>query len=214
MIVLTDIVLITAIVQRGTADQVVQAAQEAGARGRRFFTPMAPACARARMGLLGLTINAEGRHCCASAEQGAIPFSSAFSSAAKMDTPGMGILWMTPLEDGDLRAARNCRLRSATLDSRNAGQVRGGVDCAGAYWPWHPRKLLTAIIRPGKGRRLLEQFAAARRGAVDVASPRGAPAALVTAGGISPEQDVADRAWSRRIMPMPCSAGLHALLLA
>ena len=37
MIVLTDVVLITAIVQRGTADRVVQAAQEAGAQGATIF---------------------------------------------------------------------------------------------------------------------------------------------------------------------------------
>ncbi len=99
MIVLTDVVLITAIVQRGTADQVVQAAQEAGAQGATVFHAHGTGVRQKRMGLLGLTINAEKEvvYIVAPAEQGDTIFERIFV-CAKMDTPGMGILWMTPLE--------------------------------------------------------------------------------------------------------------------
>ena len=59
MIVLTDVVLITAIVQRGTADRVVQAAQEAGAQGATIFHAHGTGVRQKRLGILGLTINAE-----------------------------------------------------------------------------------------------------------------------------------------------------------
>lgn len=99
MIVLVDVVLITAIVQRGTADLVVQAAQEAGAQGATIFHAQGTGVRQKRMGLLGLTINAEKEviYIVVPADQADQIFERIFV-CAKMDTPGMGILWMTPLE--------------------------------------------------------------------------------------------------------------------
>lgn len=98
MIVLTDVVLITAIVQRGTADRVVQAAQEAGAQGATIFHARGTGVRQKRLGVLGLTINAEKEviYIVVPADQADLIFERIFV-CAKMDTPGMGILWMTPL---------------------------------------------------------------------------------------------------------------------
>jgi len=98
MIVLTDAVLITAIVQRGMADLVVQTAQEAGAQGATIFHAHGTGVRQKRMGLLGLTINAEKEviYIVAPANQADIIFERIFV-CAKMDTPGMGILWVSPI---------------------------------------------------------------------------------------------------------------------
>ena len=53
MIVLTDAVLITAIVQRGMADLVVQTAQEAGAQGATIFHAHGTGVRQKRLGNLG-----------------------------------------------------------------------------------------------------------------------------------------------------------------
>lgn len=52
-----------------------------------------------RLGLLGLTVNADKEviYIVVPADQADAVFERIFVSA-KMDTPGMGILWMTPLE--------------------------------------------------------------------------------------------------------------------
>ena len=99
MIVLTDVVLITAIVQRGTADRVVQAAQEAGAQGATIFHAHGTGVRQKRLGILGLTINAEKEvlYIVTPSDQADAIFERIFV-CAKMDTPGMGILWMTQLE--------------------------------------------------------------------------------------------------------------------
>lgn len=98
MIVLTDAVLITAIVQRGMADLVVQTAQEAGAQGATIFHAHGTGVRQKRMGILGLTINAEKEviYIVAPADHADLIFERIFV-CAKMDTPGMGILWMTPI---------------------------------------------------------------------------------------------------------------------
>jgi nitrogen regulatory protein PII len=99
MIVLTDAVLITAIVQRGLADMVVQVAQDAGAQGATIFHAHGTGVRQKRMGLLGLTINAEKEvvYVVVPADQADTIFERIFV-AAKIETPGMGILWMTALE--------------------------------------------------------------------------------------------------------------------
>jgi nitrogen regulatory protein PII len=99
LIVLTDAVLITAIVQRGIADKVVQVAQEAGAQGATIFHAQGTGVRQKRMGILGLTINTEKEvvYIVVPADHADSIFERIFVSA-KIDTPGMGILWMTPLE--------------------------------------------------------------------------------------------------------------------
>ena len=99
MIVLTDVVLITAIVQRGLADMVVQVAQDAGAQGATIFHAHGTGVRQKRLGILGLTINAEKEviYVVVPSDLADSIFERIFVTA-KLDTPGMGILWMTPLE--------------------------------------------------------------------------------------------------------------------
>ncbi len=99
MIVLIDVVLITAIVQRGAADDVVRTAQEAGAQGATIFHARGTGIRQKKLGLLGLAVNAEKEviYIVVPTDQADLIFERIFI-AAKMDTPGMGILWMTPLE--------------------------------------------------------------------------------------------------------------------
>ena len=58
MVVLTDVSLITAIVQRGKADEVVKAAQEVGAQGASIHYSHGRGV-RERLGVLGLVVEAE-----------------------------------------------------------------------------------------------------------------------------------------------------------
>jgi len=99
LIVLVDAALITAIVQRGAADTVVQAAQEAGAQGATVFHARGTGVRQKRMGVLGLMVNAEKEivYIVVPSDQADLIFERIFV-AAKMDTPGMGIMWMSPLE--------------------------------------------------------------------------------------------------------------------
>ncbi|MBK9445031.1 MAG: P-II family nitrogen regulator [Betaproteobacteria bacterium] len=99
LIVLTDVVLLTAIVQRGAADLIVQAAQEAGAQGATIFHARGTGIRQKHLGILGLTVNSEKEviYIVVPSEQADRMFERIFVTA-KLDTPGMGILWMTNLE--------------------------------------------------------------------------------------------------------------------
>ncbi|MBL8449990.1 MAG: hypothetical protein JNM32_08700 [Dechloromonas sp.] len=120
IIVLVDVVLITAVVQRGAADAVVQAAQEAGAQGATIFHAHGTGVRQKRLGLLGLTVNADKEviYIVVPADQADVVFERIFVSA-KMDTPGMGILWMTPLEKMATHVPREIAARFGLhVDSR------------------------------------------------------------------------------------------------
>lgn len=99
IIVLTDVVLITVIVQRGTAETVVRAAQKAGAQGATIFYARGTGVRQRHLGVLGVTVNAEKEvvYIVASSDQADRIFERVFV-AAKLDTPGMGMIYMSPLE--------------------------------------------------------------------------------------------------------------------
>ena len=99
MIVLSDAVLITCIVQRGVAETVVQAAIEAGAQGATIFHARGTGIRQRRLGVLGLTVNAEKEviYIVAPSDQADRIFERIFI-VAKLDTPGMGLIYTTPLE--------------------------------------------------------------------------------------------------------------------
>jgi len=98
IVTLTDASLITCIVQRGRADEVVEAAQEAGAIGA-SITYGRGTGVRERLGILGLAIEAEKEFISiivANDEVNQI-FDKMFV-AAKLDTPGMGFICVTRLD--------------------------------------------------------------------------------------------------------------------
>jgi len=98
IVVLTDVALITASVQRGMADEIVKAAQEAGAQGASIHYAHGRGV-RERLGILGLAVEAEKEviNIVVSADQVDRVFEHMYL-AGKMDTPGMGFMWVTPLE--------------------------------------------------------------------------------------------------------------------
>lgn len=99
LVVLTDVVLITAIVQRGSAENVVQAARRAGAQGATIFYARGTGVRQKHLGVLGVTVSAEKEviYIVAPTDQADRIFEKIYV-AGHLDTPGMGMLYMTPLE--------------------------------------------------------------------------------------------------------------------
>jgi nitrogen regulatory protein PII len=98
IVVLTNVALITASVQRGMADKIVEAAQEAGAQGASIHYAHGRGV-RERLGVWGLAVEAEKEviNIVVSTDQVDRVFERMYL-AGKMDTPGMGFMWVSPLE--------------------------------------------------------------------------------------------------------------------
>lgn len=96
--VLTDVSLITCIVQKGVADEICKAALEAGAQGATINYARGTGV-RERLGLLSVAVEAEKEivNIVVSTEQVDRIFEKMFL-AGKLDTPGMGFMYVTPLE--------------------------------------------------------------------------------------------------------------------
>ncbi|MEF8722728.1 P-II family nitrogen regulator [Candidatus Accumulibacter phosphatis] len=122
LIVLTDVMLITVVVQRGVADQVVQVAVEAGAQGATVFHAHGSGVRQKHLGILGLTVNTEKEiiYIVVPSEQADTMFERIFVSA-KMDTPGMGILWMTRLDKMSTYVPHDVAARFGVHTERAAG---------------------------------------------------------------------------------------------
>jgi len=95
---LTDVRLITCIVQRGLGDIIAQAAQDAGAQGATIFYAKGSGV-RERLGILGVAVEVEKEvvNIVVSSEQLDSVFNNIYL-AGKLDTPGMGFMYVTPLE--------------------------------------------------------------------------------------------------------------------
>lgn len=98
LIVLTDVALITCIVQRGMADEVVQAAQDAGAQGATIYFARGGGV-RERLGILGLAVEVEKEviNIIVASEHVDRIFDRMYV-AGKLDTPGMGFIYVTRLD--------------------------------------------------------------------------------------------------------------------
>ena len=98
IIALTDVALITCVVQRGMANKVIEAARSAGSQGAtvNFARGMG---IRGRLGILGVAVDVEKEmiHIVVSTEQQERVFERMYL-AGELDTPGMGIMYVTPLE--------------------------------------------------------------------------------------------------------------------
>jgi nitrogen regulatory protein PII len=95
---LTDVRLITCIVQRGLGDTIVNAAQEAGAQGATVSYAKGSGV-RERLGILGVAVEVEKEvvNIVVSSEQLETVFNNIYL-AGQLDTPGMGFMYITPLE--------------------------------------------------------------------------------------------------------------------
>jgi nitrogen regulatory protein PII len=96
--VLTDVALITCIVQRGKADAMVEAAKAAGAQGATVHFGRGSGV-RERLGIFGVAVDVEKEiiNIVVSNEQVDHVFDSMYL-AGNLDTPGIGIMYVTPLE--------------------------------------------------------------------------------------------------------------------
>lgn len=95
---LTDVALIICVVQKGMADDVIKAARDAGAQGSTVYYARGYGV-RERLGLLGVAVDVEKEvvNIVVSTDQANRIFEK-MSVAAKMDTPGMGFMYMTHLD--------------------------------------------------------------------------------------------------------------------
>ena len=98
VVVLTDVALITCIVQRGLADDIVKAAQEAGAQGATIHYALGSGV-RERLGILGFAVEVEKEviNIVVASDQVDRIFEKMYL-AGRLDTPGMGLMYVTPLE--------------------------------------------------------------------------------------------------------------------
>ncbi len=89
--------LITCVIQRGKADKVARAALDAGAAGATVFFARGMGL-RERLGLLGLAIVPEKEVIMIVARDGEVQrIFDVIVDAAKLETPGMGIAYTTPI---------------------------------------------------------------------------------------------------------------------
>ena len=96
--VLVEASLITCVVQRGTADTIVEAATQAGAQGATIYYARGTGV-RERLGVLGLAVSVEKEiiNIVVANDQVDRVLERVYL-AGKLDTPGMGIAYVTPLE--------------------------------------------------------------------------------------------------------------------
>lgn len=96
--ILTDVELITCVIQKGRADDIVKAAYEAGAQGATIYYAQGSGV-REKLGVLGVAIEAEKEvvNIIVSSEQSNRVFEKIYL-AGQLDTPGMGIMYTTKLE--------------------------------------------------------------------------------------------------------------------
>jgi nitrogen regulatory protein PII len=95
--ILTDVVLITCIVQKGLGDTIVKAAMEVGAQGATTYFAHGSGV-RERLGIFGVAVEAEKEvvNIIVSDEQSNQVFDAMYL-AGQLDTPGKGFIYMTDL---------------------------------------------------------------------------------------------------------------------
>ena len=96
--ILTDVELITCIVQKGNAETIVQAAYKAGAQGATINYAQGSGV-REKLGLLGVAVEAEKEiiNIIVSSEQLNRVFDAMYLEG-ELDTPGMGFMYVTKLD--------------------------------------------------------------------------------------------------------------------
>lgn len=98
IIFLTDVKIITCVLQNGLAEQVLEAAKNAGVQGATISFARGTGV-RDRMGLLGVTVDEQKEvvRVIVSNEQAGRVFEAMYL-AGELDQPGKGIMYIAPLE--------------------------------------------------------------------------------------------------------------------
>ena len=108
---LTDVVLITCVVDSGKGEDVVKAARGAGAGGAIIHSARGVGI-RERVGVLGIAIEAEKDVVKMLVGTGqAQMVANIICSTAKLDRPGGGFLYLTPLESASTYVPKEIRNR-------------------------------------------------------------------------------------------------------
>lgn len=96
---LTDVAMITCVVQKGHSEDILKAAREIGVMTGAFGYRARGTGIRERLGLLGIAVEAEREviSMLVSTEQQDLVFDMIYR-AGKLDVPGMGYMYITPLE--------------------------------------------------------------------------------------------------------------------
>jgi nitrogen regulatory protein PII len=98
VIVLTDLALVTCIVQKGLADPILKACREAGAQGATVYYARGTGV-RERLGILGIAVEAEKEVINIVVPDDQVDrIVEVMYLSGRLDTPGMGFLYVTPLE--------------------------------------------------------------------------------------------------------------------
>lgn len=98
VVILTDVALITCIVQKGAGDALIEASRDAGAQGATVYYARGSGV-RERLGVLGLTVEAEKEviNIVVSTDQ-VDRIVETLYLRGHLDTPGMGFIYVTPLD--------------------------------------------------------------------------------------------------------------------
>ena len=96
--ILTDVELITCIVQKGSGDKIVKAAYEAGAQGATIYYAQGSGV-KEKLGVYGVAVDSEKEviNIVVSEEQVNRVFDAMYL-VGQLDTPGMGFIYVTQLE--------------------------------------------------------------------------------------------------------------------
>jgi len=96
--ILTNVQLITCIVQKGNADKIVKAAYEAGAQGATIYYADGSGV-KEKLGIFGVAVDSEKEviNIVVSEEQANRVFDAMYL-IGQLDTPGMGFIYVTELE--------------------------------------------------------------------------------------------------------------------
>ena len=126
IIVLSDVALITCIVQKGMADGLIKAAQEAGAQGATVYYARGVGV-RERLGVVGFAIEVEKEviTIVVSTDQLDRVFERMYA-AGRLATPGMGIIYATTLDKAATYVPHEIVEKHAKPVTRTAAAAGGG----------------------------------------------------------------------------------------
>ena len=124
LVTLVDVALITCVVQRGLGVTVVKAATEAGAQGATIHYGLGSGV-RERLGILGLAVEAEKEIVnILIAEDQVDRVFERVHVAARLDTPGMGVMYVTPVEKMATYIPHDVVEQLTARSNRNGGTSR------------------------------------------------------------------------------------------
>lgn len=119
VVVLTDVMLITCIVQKGMADEIVRACRDAGAQGAAVYYARGSGV-RERLGALGVAVEVEKEviNVVVATDQ-VDRIVEVMYLSGDLDVPGMGFLYVTPLEKAATHVPEDLLARIRERDDRS-----------------------------------------------------------------------------------------------